>query len=497
MEAVTLASPLRRERPVAASSGMDRSLVALIGGDAGEGALIPLLLTACADAGRPTRIVKTGQPKTGQPVTAGVVIDLSGRYRPRDGQEVWSIVAGGRCLARRHALAHVWHRPPYSVRVDITGRSGASVARTLASASISTTGDYAALCGKTAATAAILLRQALSGTVSPTGEVPVACSSARFGAFAASGLAEGWLRRQAARWRARLFAEWWTIGVCDRPIEAVLRDDGLGPVDWLRPRVGAAYWADPFAWPDTDRLLCEEYPVGGGPGVIAALRPDGRGGWERDHTVLADGLHRSYPFAFRHENQTYLVPECVEAGAVTLFRLDTSGAIESLATVARGRFADATVFRHEGRFWLAATDLAIGAHDNLCLFHAEWLAGPWRAHRGNPVKIDIRSARSAGTPFLDAGALYRPAQDCAGAYGAAVVINRVVSLTLDGFEEHTVSRLAPDPSGPLPDGLHTLSAAGSRTVIDGKRMVFAPGLAARRVARRLRRVARGSGSGRP
>src|SRR5213596_456309 len=56
--------------------------------------------------------------------------------------------------------------------------------------------------------------------------------------------------------------------------------------------------------------------------------------------------------------------------------------------------------------------------------------GPWRPHPGNPVKVDVRSSRPAGGPFLFGGNLYRPAQDCSRTYGGGITINRVTHLSL-------------------------------------------------------------------
>jgi hypothetical protein len=67
------------------------------------------------------------------------------------------------------------------------------------------------------------------------------------------------------------------------------------------------------------------------------------------------------------------------------------------------------------------------------------------------------------------GRLFRPAQDCSRRYGEAVVINRVDVLTPEAYFETPVARIAPDPAGPYPHGLHTVSAAGEWTLIDGKR----------------------------
>ena len=76
-------------------------------------------------------------------------------------------------------------------------------------------------------------------------------------------------------------------------------------------------------------------------------------------------------------------------------------------------------------------------------------------------------------PCFDIGdALFRLGQDCAQTYGAGLVIHRVDLLTPDDYRETVVTRLRPDPSGPFPHGLHTLSAGDGRVWLDGKRHVF-------------------------
>jgi hypothetical protein len=90
------------------------------------------------------------------------------------------------------------------------------------------------------------------------------------------------------------------------------------------------------------------------------------------------------------------------------------------------------------------------------------------------VKVDVRSARPAGTPFVVDGTLYRPAQDCSRTYGGRVTINRVLILTPLAFREEPFAFVDPDPEGPYPDGLHTLSQVGNVTLIDGKRTLFVP-----------------------
>jgi hypothetical protein len=474
------------------------TLVVLDRGDSDDA----LLARVTRDAAVPGWAVLRARPP--RAAAAAVALDLGDADDVPAGPEPWRLRVGPLSLAAalsgRFALCSVWHRRPFAVSVRLErGRADRGGVETIARATIGTTGGLADLRERVVATAARLVRQCLADpagvAIADAGDAAAPVQPRADGVAAFVG---GWLRWRAARWRARLCQEWWTVGVCAQPIQAVLSQGRLGPVDWLRPRPGATFWADPFAWPGTDRILCEECPAGdahdagAGVGVIAALRPTPGGGWERDTVLLGGALHRSYPCVHAEGGETYLVPECLGAGAVSVLRLDPMGRTEVVATVTDRPLADPTLFRHGGRAWLAGTDVAIGEHDNLCLFHADAVAGPWHPHRRNPVKLDIRSSRPAGTPFEHDGRLFRPAQDCAGSYGAAIVINEVTSLTPDRFSERPVARLTPEPRGPLPDGLHTLSAAGPRTLVDGKRLVWRPGRALRRGARRLLRGATGA-----
>ncbi len=286
-------------------------------------------------------------------------------------------------------------------------------------------------------------------------------------------------------WRDRLLCEWWSIGICARSIGEVLDHGALGPVHWLEPARGAAYHADPFIWPGTGILLCEEVPLATGVGHIVALRAHD-GSFAPVRTLLDDGLHRSYPFIWQDRDESFLLPESATGGPTILYRITPDFDLERIATIAEGRrLVDATLFRAGDRLWIAATDLAYGSNDNLCLYHADRPAGPWHAHALNPVVAHRRTARSGGTPFHHAGRLYRPAQDCTETYGGALVITELTTLTPSAFAERIVCRIAPDPRGPFPDGLHTLCSDGERCFVDGKRFVFDPQVVAGKIARRL------------
>ena len=101
--------------------------------------------------------------------------------------------------------------------------------------------------------------------------------------------------------------------------------------------------------------------------------------------------------------------------------------------------SDATVFSHDGTWWMLATVRTGGSFsDALHVWHAPDLRGPWTAHRANPVLLDIASARPAGRVELRDGRLLRPAQDGRAGYGAALTLVEITALDKDRYEQRVL-----------------------------------------------------------
>jgi hypothetical protein len=381
-------------------------------------------------------------------------------------------------------LALHWHRPPYAMALRVVRDAAEGTGpEILDEAVIGTRGSRAELLERIEAVGARLLRDAAAGVGRGMAvSLPPLPRRMAFGGILAR------LDRAAEVWRQRLTSEWWSVGSSSMPLADVVLGGRLAQVRWLQPELGKAYLADPFPWPGTGNLLCEEMPMAGGRGRIVALRPGAAGRLEVGSVVLEDAGHHSYPCAFRDGDVTYLLPEAPDRGQTTLYRLGANGQLAPVCHIAPGlRLADPTLFRHAGRYWIACTDLDIGEHDNLCLLHAERLTGPWQPHRCTPARIDIRGARPAGPVFRLGEGLFRPGQDCARTYGAAVVIHQIEELTPETYRETQVSVLRPDPRGPFPHGLHTFAVGEDRLWIDGKRFVLDLRSLMRKLAARLGR----------
>ncbi|MEI6042762.1 MAG: hypothetical protein WCS37_00100 [Chloroflexota bacterium] len=272
--------------------------------------------------------------------------------------------------------------------------------------------------------------------------------------------------------------EQWNVGIVNAPIEKFLLPQFQPEIQWLAKPKRNCFVADPFIVYEGEKptLLLEAYDYRTRKGWISALENQADGSFSKPKTVLELPIHLSYPYPIKYKGEIYCVPETYQAHEVGLYKASPfPEKWVKVATLVKDFAAvDTTVFEYEGRWWLLCTkqDGSISQNVRLFAWYASDLMGPWQPHAANPIKADVRASRPGGTPFVSEGQLYRPSQDCSHTYGGAITINRVVCLTPDEFKEELAIHLKPDPNSLYPDGLHTLSAAGKFTVVDGKRTIF-------------------------
>ena len=301
-------------------------------------------------------------------------------------------------------------------------------------------------------------------------------------------------RATAARFGYLFSHEHWNVGIAPKPIESFADGGRTDDVRWFPQPARGSFLADPFGYVGGGAayVFCEGFDYRDATGYLAAGALEGDAARMRPFLTLP--VHLSYPCIVEAEGGVYCVPEMSQSGEIALFRArrlpDDWERVATLVTGFGG--VDPTLVEHDGRWWMFCTSSEAPNHE-LHIFYGERIDGPWHGHPRNPVKIDVRSARPAGTPFVRDGVLHRPAQDCAGGYGRRVVINRVIALTPTEFEERPAAYVEPDARGQYPDGVHTLSAFGGRTLVDGKRHRFAPAAFAATLRSYARRLA---GSGR-
>ena len=296
--------------------------------------------------------------------------------------------------------------------------------------------------------------------------------------------------------RRSFFSSSWNMGVARAPIESFAREGSLPEIVWYPKTDVPRFAADPFGLIVDGRriVLCESlFP--GSDGTIHSASFDGAG-WDADlEPSLELPFHLSYPYIIEHEGGVYCVPEASASGEIALYRAaHFPDRWEKCATLVAGvGGVDSSLVRFGGRWWMFTGDIADGADFKLRIWYADDLFGPWRPHAANPVKIDVRSSRGAGTPFVVDGVLYRPSQDCSQTYGGRVIVNRIVKLTPTEFDEERARIVDPEAGGPYRFGLHTLSRFGEWTLIDGKQRYFSMSWGSRVVKRPFKALKRAIG----
>jgi hypothetical protein len=313
-----------------------------------------------------------------------------------------------------------------------------------------------------------------------SGYVPVthhAVATLRLGQQPASGKAVG-LRGLASTVRAspNWLMGWrrngrvgWTL---------VLRLGGTS-LDPEAPHIGThallkaprGWWGDPFVVSAQGRRLIfvEEMADPRSHKANIACVELVSGGARRLGTVLDESGHLSFPQVFEWDGQWYMTVESGYDRRVSLYRaVDFPMQWVRLQDLVTGWVCvDPTLHHHEGHWYLFANIAENGNNtcDELFLFVADRLEGPYRPHPASPIVCDVRRARMAGRLFQHRGRLIRPAQDCGPGYGNAVMFNEVTSLGPTVYCERPLSRLAPFLTRHV-DGCHTYNADGGVEVLD-------------------------------
>ena len=236
------------------------------------------------------------------------------------------------------------------------------------------------------------------------------------------------------------------------------------------------FYADPFVIHKGEMLyiLFEDYSYKTRKGVIGYFVFDLNQRKVIEHNIaLEKPTHLAYPYMLHYQDEIYCVPETASSGNVDLYRLNTHTGELDFVTDLLSDFpgVDPSLFYHDGYWWLFCSHKD-ASNEDLYVFYADELMGPYIPHCKNPVKTDIRSARPAGNPFVINEKLYRPAQMNTGMYGAALTVNQVLELSPEKFTEQSIHTFLPQADNDFKKGFHTLSGYDNYVVLDGKQYGF-------------------------
>lgn len=277
-------------------------------------------------------------------------------------------------------------------------------------------------------------------------------------------------------WKSLFQVEQWNIGIAPCNIAQFLTIPNQ-KIKWLKNSKLEVFRADPFGLVRGDKksIFFETYDRVTRKGKISAIELDKNLDILSEKDVLSENFHLSYPYIFAHAGKNYALVESHRAKELALYEVLENSQFKKIKVIFKKiAIVDPSIIFYENKFWLFFS-LADEGDSKLYLAYADSLDGEWKMHKNNPVKDNITSARSAGKIFSHNGNLYRPAQNCARSYGAAITINKITQLTSEEFSECDEIEITPNQLGSYPSGLHNISSLGEDfTIIDGKKKFFVP-----------------------
>jgi hypothetical protein len=282
-------------------------------------------------------------------------------------------------------------------------------------------------------------------------------------------------RLAAAQLRHRLCDQQWFVALARRTGSANGAIPAHGKFETL-PMPGDRSYADPcvVTFEGRDFVFLEDFSYRAGRGRISCVAVEPSGRVISIEPVLEEPFHLSYPFVFAIGKSYFMIPESASAKSIRLYRavdFPVRWAFDRIL-LDGVRAVDTTIHLRNEMLWMFTNIAQPGAsaQDELHLFYANSLYGPWQPHPQNPIVSDARRARPAGRLFTHGEALFRPSQNCSVNYGGSIVINEVEEMTTTTYRERKVEEIGPEWLNRAVC-THTLSFNDNFVVTDGLQVV--------------------------
>ncbi|WP_051357228.1 glucosamine inositolphosphorylceramide transferase family protein [Azorhizobium doebereinerae] len=232
------------------------------------------------------------------------------------------------------------------------------------------------------------------------------------------------------------------------------------------------FYADPFLFERDGKtvLFFEDWDWAAGKAIISVAPVSEAGEIGPAVPALETAYHLSNPLVFAADGAIYMIPETLARRRVEVYRAVDFPTRWKLHCVPLDGIdiVDPCVLRDDEGWLMFAAVLDFGGSgwDELHVFRAEALCGPWRAVGDNPVLSDVRCARPGGRMWLKDGVLHRLAQNCAGGYGAGLGLYAVEQVDGQGYRQRTIAEVDAFDFGM--NGVHAYDATDRFEVVDGR-----------------------------
>ena len=288
----------------------------------------------------------------------------------------------------------------------------------------------------------------------------------------------------------KLYLKQWGIGFLKASIADIIRTRRTDlSFEWMSLEDKTISHADPFVFKTDDgrvNILFESVSSYNLNGKISLMVCNDSLTPVMEKVVLNTNAHLSYPFVYRENGKIYVFPESAFSGKLNAYEFDQSTrTFINKKEILSLPLLDATILKHDNRYWLFATKLGENMHEDLHIFYSDDLFGPYIPHAGNPVKQNINGSRPAGNFIEVDGGIYRPAQNCSNYYGESITINKIKKLSTTTFEEEEYMVIGSNKSDEFNYGIHTINVVDDIIILDGQKGYFEP---VQQLSRKLKNI---------
>ena len=255
-------------------------------------------------------------------------------------------------------------------------------------------------------------------------------------------------------------ADNWSLGFIEGTPDAIINGNSY-KVNYVKGIPKDRWYADPFILDYDDKvieLLVEEWRFKNHKGRIAKVTIDRNTySFINENILLELDTHLSFPFIKRANDEIYVCPENSESGAWKMYKYDRENeSLKYVKTIIEAPLTDAISTNMFGDEIVFTTCLPTASGKILNIYGGGIT---------KDFKFNSKEARGAGDLFKVDGVIYRPAQDCNGGYGKAVIIQRVSRQEDGTFSFKDVCKIKSTHPN-FKRGCHTFNSYKGLIVID-------------------------------
>ena len=278
----------------------------------------------------------------------------------------------------------------------------------------------------------------------------------------------------------KLYIKQWAVGVAKFDINLSFPEfiSNLN-FTWIKSDLSTRFYADPFVLKSDNgniNVFYEDYSFYDQYGKVSISILDKDFNLLHQKIILDTKSHLSYPSIYKKEGYVYLIPESSKEGSLFVYEFDQSQTelINKRTVISNEPLLDSTIFFHNGKYWLFATKRGANSNNELFLYYSDTWDKNFIPHPCNPVKNSLKGSRPAGAIFIKNGELFRPTQNSEDYYGKSIIINKIITLTENKFEESQVFELKSPKNTEYNFAIHTINFDNDVIVVDGLKRIFNP-----------------------